>query len=184
MKYDPKNKDHRLFLAGKVLGLLEEKGFVEVEMPNTEERVFEWRVTTKTTEGTPVETPIRLLIYTSIDKRTKEIREVGYDAIRICGVRAFKDGTEKGCIKRKRVNRVGLIEDILDRVITRCRTAYVEAIGAYRNPTFCKDCGAMNFITKKGTACCSDLCWTKKAGYVPKTKKSYRPFKKRYGRKY
>jgi len=183
MEYNHEDKAHRLFLAGHIIKLLNDKGFVEVEMPNTKERVFEWRVTTKDANGAAVATPVRLLIYTSVDKRTGEVRKVGIDAIRVCGVRTFTNGEERGCIKRKRVNRTGKIEAILDRMLERCRTAYTEARTAYHNPTHCRDCGAMNFVTKADKTCCSDLCWTKKAGYQPKTK-AKRTFKRRTTRRY
>jgi len=174
LEYNHEDKAHRLFLAAHILKIMNDKGFVEVAMPNCEERVFEWRVKTKDANGAAVDTPIRLLIYTSVDKRTGEVRKVAKDAIRVCGVRTFTNGEEKGCIKRKRVHRTGKIEAILDRMLERARTAYTEAWEAYRNPTYCKDCGAMNFVTKKDTTCCSDLCWTKKAGYTPKPKKTYK----------
>ena len=118
MKYIHSDKNHRLFLAGKVLTMLNAAGFVEVAMPNTEERVFARNVVVKNDKGEPVTTPVRVLVYTSIDRRSKEVRRVGVDAIRICGVRSYKDGTEKGCIKRKRVHRVGLIDDRSKVIIT------------------------------------------------------------------
>ena len=177
LEYKHEDKSHRLFLAAHIVKLMNSKGFVEVEMPNCEERVFEWRVKTTDATGAVVDTPIRLLIYTSVDKRTGEVRKVGIDAIRVCGVRKFSDDTEKGCIKRKRVNRTGKIEAILDRVLDRARTAYKEARDAYRNPTTCKSCGAMNFVSKAGNAVCSDLCFTKRAGYKPK--KTYKRWRRR-----
>jgi len=183
MKYNHSDKNHRLFLAGRVLNMLSTAGFEEVEMPNCEERVFARNVVVKNDKGEPVKTPVRVLVYTSIDRRSKEIRKVGTDAIRICGVRSYKDGSEKGCIKRKRVNRVGMIDDVVGRALDRMRTAYKEALLAYRNPTHCKSCGAMNFVSKTGNEVCSDLCWTKKAGYQPK--KTFKTFKtfKRYKRR-
>ena len=178
MKYNNENKAHRLFLAGKLLGMLETAGFTETTMPNTKERVFERVVVVTDKTGETITTPVRVLVYTSIDTRSREIRKVGTDAIRVCGVRTYKDGTEKGCIKRKRVNRVGECEDIVTRTLERMRTAYGEARTAYHNPTYCKDCGAMNFVTKKDRECCSDLCFTKKAGYQPKTKKTYKRWRR------
>jgi hypothetical protein len=182
MKYNHSDKNHRLFLAGRVLDMLSTAGFEEVEMPMTEERVFARNVVVKNDKGEPVTTPVRVLVYTSIDKRSKEIRKVGTDAIRICGVRSYKDGTEKGCIKRKRVNRVGEIDDVVGRALERMRTAYKEALLAYRSPTHCKSCGAMNFVSKTGNDVCSDLCFTKKAGYKPKPKKTFKKYRRTYKR--
>ena len=51
LEYNHENRSHRLFLAAHIVKLMNDKGFVEVEMPNTEERVFEWRVTTKDKDG-------------------------------------------------------------------------------------------------------------------------------------
>lgn len=184
MKYKHSDRNHRLFLAGRLLNMLNTAGFTEVEMPNTMERVFERKVVTKNKTGKDVETPVRILVYTSIDKRSKEIRKVGEDAVRICGVRTFKEeDKELGIIKRKRVNRVGMIDDIVGRALERMRTAYKEAWTAYHNPTSCEDCGAMNFVSKSGNEVCSDLCYTKKEGYKPKPKKTFKKFKRTYKRR-
>ena len=185
MLYNHEDKNHRLYLAGRVLHVLKTAGFEEETEAHDGclERVFSREVTVKNPEtGEEVGTPVRVVVYTSIDLRSSEIRKVAKDAIRICGVRSYTNGTERGCIKRKRVNRVGLVADIEARMLDRMRSAYVEARTAYRNPTYCKACGAMEFVTKAGKGCCSDLCWTKKAGYTPKPTKTYRPYRKRrYG---
>lgn len=150
MTYNAQNAQNRSILAKSLVAALEGKGFTCVNMPNTKEIVYEWKITSQ----------VRILIYTSIDKRDTTMRWYGTDAIRICGVRTMADGSEKGIIKRKRVNRVGFNTEIIERTLDRARSAYTEARGAYQNPTYC-GCGAMEFITKKGKPCCSALCWKK-----------------------
>jgi hypothetical protein len=155
MSYNAHNAHNRSILAKSLVAALESKGFRPINMPKTQEIVFEWKITSQGQQ-----TPVRILIYTSIDKRGGAMRWYGTDAIRICGVRTMADGSEKGIIKRKRVNRVGQTNAIIERTLERARSAYSEARSAYQNPTYC-GCGAMEFITKKGKPCCSVLCWKK-----------------------
>ena len=155
MTYNAQNAQNRAILAKSLVAALEGKGFTRVNMPSTQEIVYEWKIMAQGQQ-----TPVRILIYTSIDKRGGAMRWYGTDAIRICGVRTMADGSEKGIIKRKRVNRVGFTTEIIERTLDRARSAYTEARGAYLNPTYC-GCGAMEFITKKGKPCCSALCWKK-----------------------
>ena len=151
-KYDPRNKAHRSTLAGSLLFKLKTAGFVEETAQHhpCQEMVFSRAIPNS---------DVRVLVYTSIDLRSREMRIVGEDAIRVCGVRKFSDGSTRGIIKRKRVNRVGDVTAIPDRMLERMRSAYGEARDAHTNPTFCKKCGSRNFITKKGKECCSALCW-------------------------
>ena len=174
MNYNHQDPQLRFFLAGRILHVLSTAGFVEEtdKHAGVQERVFSRIVYVQKDDGSNVATPVRVLVYTSIDLRSKEVRKVGTDAIRVCGVRTFKDGSDKGCIKRKRVNRTGKVADIEDRLLKRMRSAYKEAREAYQNPTKCADCGALNFISGKGNTVCSDLCFTKKVGYKPTPRRS------------
>ena len=154
-KYNPTNTVHRQQLAGHLLFKLKEAGFTDETVkhqPLCKEMVF---------SRTIPNSDVRVLVYTSIDIRTNAMREMGEDAIRVCGVRKFADGSTRGVIKRKRVNRVGGVDAIPDRMLERMRSSWGEASAAHTNPSFCNQCGARNFITKKGKGCCSDLCWKK-----------------------
>jgi hypothetical protein len=155
IKYNPRDQHHRSTLAGSLLHKLKTAGFTDEtaqHQPLCKERVFSRAIPNS---------DVRVLVYTSIDIRSNEMRIVGEDAIRVCGVRKFADGSTRGIIKRKRINRVGGVQAIPDRMLERMRSAYGEARTAHTNPTFCKSCGARNFITKKGKECCSALCWKK-----------------------
>ena len=92
---------------------------------------------------------VRVLVYTSIDLRSREMRVVGEDAVRVCGVRLFPDGSTRGIIKRKRVNRVGDVGAIPNRMLDRMRSAYGEARTAHANPTFCKSVGQGTLSPRK-----------------------------------
>lgn len=154
MKYNPRNPQHRTALAGTVLLTLKNAGFTEETDKHNrcEERVFSRAIPNS---------DVRILVYTSIDCRSQEMRTCGIDAVRVCGVREFRNGKTLGVIKRKRVNRVGDHTAINDRMLDRMRSSWAEAARAARNPTFCSKCGAREFITKKGNKCCSELCWKK-----------------------
>lgn len=154
IKYNPRDQHHRVTLAGSLLHQLQTAGFTDETHKHhpCQEMVFSRAIPNS---------DVRVLVYTSIDLRSREMRIVGEDAIRVCGVRKFADGSTRGIIKRKRINRVGGVQAIPDRMLERMRSAYGEARTAHTNPTFCKSCGARNFITKKGKECCSALCWKK-----------------------
>ena len=154
MQYNPQNRLHRKQLAVILESRLKNAGFNDETAKHSGvlEKVYSRSI--PNTDG-----KVRLLVYTSIDTRTVEMRNCGVDAIRVCGVRDFEANRTLGIIKRKRVNRTGLPQDICDRMVERMRTSWAEAIVANQNPTFCKKCGAKEFITKKGKKCCSKLCW-------------------------
>ena len=154
IKYNPRDQHHRVTLAGSLLHQLLASGFTDETHKHKpcQEMVFSRAIQNS---------DVRVFGYTSIDLRSREMRIVGEDAIRVCGVRKFADGSTRGIIKRKRINRVGGVQAIPDRMLERMRSAYGEARTAHTNPTFCKSCGARNFITKKGKECCSALCWKK-----------------------
>ena len=52
------------------------------------------------------------------------------------------------------------MEDIVERMYQRMRTAYGDTIKAHKIK--CNKCGANTFLSKKGNRVCSDLCWNKK----------------------
>ena len=146
MKYNPRNNEHRKILADKIKEKLLDCGFV-TEKTDFPEIVYSREVNN---------TGCRVLVYTSIGKKTNMVRVVDSDAIRVCSI----DEDQRGVTKDKRINRVGKIEDITERMYQRMRSSYADTINAYKIK--CNKCGANTFLSKKGNRICSDLCWNKK----------------------
>ena len=98
-------------------------------------------------------------------------RECGDDAIRVCAVYTARDGQDRGiAAAEKRVNRVGEISAITDRLIERMR----EVWKATKTAEKCPKCGARMFKAKSGKLCCADLCW-KRAEDLNRPRDNYRP---------
>lgn len=145
--YDPQNSTDRKILAQAILDLMARSLFVEVARPGTKERVFAREVPESNGK-------VRLLVYTSIEG--DEVRECGEDAIRACAVYSARDGQERGIASaEKRVNRVGEIGAITDRLIERMR----EVWRLIKTAEKCPKCSAPMFKAKSGNLCCADLCW-------------------------
>ena len=109
-------------------------------------------------------TDSRILVYTSIEGG--ETRERGKDAIRVCAVRPMTNSTDKkerGIVKTMRVNRVGHIDAIAQRMLGRMRECYRQArrVCLVDSPQ-CRNCGADQFLSKKGNWVCSNFCWEDK----------------------
>lgn len=150
-KYNPDSAASRTALAASITARLTEMGF----SPFFDKR---WR---EVIYSRPVHTSpgVTVLVYTSCapapDGRVKA-RRAGRDAIRVCAIYATKDGETRGIARaEKRVNRVGDIEDIVERMYQRAREVYKTAM----NPCRCGSCGAPLFMSKKGNEVCSDRCW-------------------------
>ena len=160
MSYDPQSRTDRTTLAAAIEALMVRSLFVEEVRPGTKEKVF----------ARPVpDTKIRVLVYTTIEGG--QVRECGNDAIRVCAVYNARDGQDRGIASaEKRVNRVGEVTAITDRLIERMR----EIWKATKTAEKCS-CGAPKFKTKKGTLCCADLCW--KTDLTPRPTNPY----SRYG---
>tara|TARA_B100001094_G_scaffold322773_1_gene372600 strand:- start:9 stop:467 length:459 start_codon:yes stop_codon:yes gene_type:complete len=152
MKYDPECPRKRLALQAKVIMTLADAGFDEVSFKGTNERVF---------ARSCHDTDARVLVYTSIEGG--ETRGRGKDAIRVCAVRPMTDKKERGIVKTMRVNRVGQIDAIAERMLGRMRKAYVQArkVCLVDSPS-CNKCGAVQFLSKKGNWVCSNFCWEDK----------------------
>lgn len=146
--YNPQNPAHRASLGFHLLAKLRECGFAEESAKG--ERVFSLHV-----KG---QDRVRVKVYTSIVGDMA--RACGKDAIRVCAVYTTQDGKDRGIVKVTRVNRVGNVGAIVERVYQRMRQVYARA-GA---PFTCKDCGAPTFVSKKGNTVCAEACWARKAG--------------------
>lgn len=157
MQYDPRSASSRRHLAESILQVLSTANFIEEwhDDPGdiTRERVFYFPV---------LKAPgVRILVYTSIVN--DEVREVGKDAIRIVAVyKSKRDDKEKGIVSTTRVNRVGDVDAIAQRVLERMRTVYKKAV----NPDRCPHCGAPMFISRKGNRVCAEICWEEKGPAV------------------
>jgi hypothetical protein len=57
--------------------------------------------------------------------------------------------------KETRINRVGSIEGIVERVVERMRAAWAKAA----KPACCNRCGAPLFLSKRGNMVCAEICW-------------------------
>lgn len=80
--------------------LLSGRGFQEIGLDGTKERVFGKRVDG---EGEP---PLTLRVYTTVDKRTGNLRDKGSDAIRVALFTLGEDGEPKMIGAEKSVYRV------------------------------------------------------------------------------
>lgn len=152
LPYDPNLALHRRHLAQRVVLTLTTAGFMEEAVTErashaqVRERVFYRSV--DTAPG------VRVQVWTSIEG--DEIRAVGEDAIRVCAVYRNKEGQDRGIIAATRTHRVGAVDDICDRLLTRMREVY----GKARRPNRCAKCGAPTFQSKKKNDVCSDLCFS------------------------
>tara|TARA_Y100000034_G_scaffold108873_1_gene139616 strand:- start:1203 stop:1757 length:555 start_codon:yes stop_codon:yes gene_type:complete len=155
--YDPKLDLLRQMLALSIVSRLEEAGFAPeppkaAVLPALAEKIYSRVV------GDP-EDRMKVLVYTTVFggtlDRPLDVRKEGRDAIRVCGVYVTKDGKTKGLVKERRVHRVGNIEDIVERMITRMRDAWKSLKTGQR----CNRCGAPKFVSKKGHLCCAEICW-------------------------
>lgn len=152
-RYDPTSLNSRMLLAQHVLQVCLQAGFVEeaVESRGIKERVFY--------RGVDPSPGIRVRVFTTIedDGTAACVREAGDDAIKVCAVYRSADRVDRGIVAITRINRVGTIEGICDRLLTRMRAVYRQSI----SPGKCKKCGAPLFKSKKKNMVCADLCFTK-----------------------
>ena len=155
MKYNPDNPVSRKIFAAELMGHLSDNGFARCKrLEGKYERHSE------VVYAKPVSGRLILAVYTSCNQRSGawEARSNGKDAIRIAGLYVLKDGSTRGIVKTKRVNRTGDVNEILKRVSKRI-------VGSSRllvNVGRCGNCGAPNFVTKKGNECCAEICWKRK----------------------
>ncbi len=141
MEYDPEIREHRRLLAEKIIKKLNDSGFEEED--SVGERTF----------ARYIGDGMFVRVYTSIVDQ--EVRSVGKDAVRVCGLHTSSKGSTKKLAKEKRVNRTGKIDDIVDRMYQRMRDAWKVS----RDRPRCKRCGAPTFVSKKKKDVCTEICW-------------------------
>lgn len=123
LPYDPNLALHRRHLAQRIVLTLMTAGFMEeavterARYAQVRERVFYRSVDTSA--------GVRVQVWTSIEK--DEVRQNGEDAIRVCAVYRNKQGQDRGIVSATRIHRVGTVDDICDRLLTRMREVYGKA---------------------------------------------------------
>lgn len=153
MNYNPRNDGNRKELATRLQEMFQRAEFLEVQLKGCQERVFAREV--PGTDG-----KVRVLVYSTIEG--DKTRAVAKDAIRVCAVYKAHDGRDRGIASADaRVNRVGTVSSIEDRVLSRMR----EVWKATKTASKCPRCGAPHFKSKTrkdgrgGNLVCADLCW-------------------------
>jgi hypothetical protein len=143
MKYAPESCGSREILATAIKAKLANCGFSREDVPGCREEVH----------SLVINRGIRVAVYTTIESGMA--RSCGSDAIRVTAIYKNKEGQDRGVAKaEKRVNRVGDVEEIVERMYQRMREVWVLGNKAER----CS-CGAPKFISKAGNLVCADLCW-------------------------
>ena len=162
--YDPNIALLREMLALSILSKLDECEFelldnpykTSIESPGPRRPELVERVYARNIDD---EGRLKVKVFTSVVGGAKDVplgvRAEGKDAIRVCATYTTNDGKERGLVKETRINRTGNIEDIVDRMHQRMRSAWKSASGAQK----CNHCGAPKFTTKKGNLCCAEVCW-------------------------
>ncbi len=149
--YDPSVFASRAALAVALVAMLDKAGFV-LEPPRRNTEAIYRRATKDPT--------LHVLVYTSIVDGA--VRDVGADAIRVCGLYVNGPRTVP-LIKATRVHRTGTIEDVVARTLARMRGTYVKL--ATELPR-CADCGAVKTLSKRDQLYCVALCWQRKSETV------------------
>lgn len=144
--YDHESASDRQALAAAIRDKLKECNF-QLE-PTSPDREMTYVLPVK-------QTGMVVRVYTSIVGN--QVRTVGTDAIRIAGV--FERGEiSRGIVSEKRVNRVGEIVEIVERMYQRMRSVYASCNSAQT----CKKCGAPLFLSRANNLVCAAICWVNK----------------------
>ncbi len=147
--FDSNFQPHRQFLAMEIQVLLQGLGFQPIQLPNTKELVY-----AKQSTRLP---GVQMLVYTSIEKRSGEVRTACRDSIKVCSTYTSSNGSIRGIGSERRVHRTGDIKEIAPRIKDRIKDAASHLNGL----TTCKDCGAPTFKSKRGNQVCGEICWAK-----------------------
>ena len=144
----------RRVLAVDIMSHLEENGFkrctrLETNYGDNSEVVYAKPITIGSRKI--------IAVYTSCNQSGGAFiaKSSGKDAIRIAGLYINKSGKSCGIIKNRRVNRVGLNEDIIKRLAGRIAST----TKSLTTTECCDQCSAPKFLSKKGNLVCSELCW-------------------------
>jgi hypothetical protein len=116
LKYNHRYLNHRLWLAQNLLNVLQKWGFEvdeEVSPESCEFVLSRWDKYDLTK---------KVVVYTSIDKRSGAIRSVGSDAIRVISLR-IRNNDEPWALAHKKIYRTGKLKNIVDRTLTAIKGA-------------------------------------------------------------
>jgi hypothetical protein len=142
MPYEPRLRSQREELAKALQTVLTRSGFTPTDIPGTYEEVWE-RMHHR-------DNRIVIRVYTTIEGGFA--RNVGSDAIRVV---PFYVAGGKAMSRGPRINRVGTIEAICERLLARMRDTYGKALQGN-----CTSCGAPLMMSKKAKKLyCADVCW-------------------------
>jgi len=150
--YIPESDIDRRALAAEIIQVLTTAEFFEEwhgeDDDPTKERTFTRAIDDRT----------RVIVYTSIVGREHDaqVRDVGKDAIRVCGIyKSKRNDKDHGIVRETRIHRTGTMAAICDRLLKRMRSVWKKA----SRPVVCPDCGAPTFRSKKGHDVCVEFCW-------------------------
>lgn len=101
--YNPQNENHRQWVAQNIISMASKWGFKAVEHEGIWETVME--------KQNAFNDNVKIIIYTSVDKKTNSVRDYAEDRIRIV--------VQNGDVfqRVKRINRTGEFKAITDRMI-------------------------------------------------------------------
>ena len=115
-KYNHGNDQHRVWLAQNILSILNKWGFeidTDVEDTTQEFVVSRWDKFDMTK---------KVIVYTSIDKRTGAIRAMGTDAIRVVTLKLMNND-ENLPLFRQKIYRTGEFRNITTRMLEAVKKA-------------------------------------------------------------
>jgi len=153
--YDPESSSSREELAIAIVAALSKAGFSPLSLENCNEAVYARTAPHPTGR-------VQIRVYTTVIKRgtSVEVRRSGKDAIRVAVVYASErpglHRKERGLGKETRVNRTGTSDAIIERMLTRMRSAW---LFTKNELTTCDQCSAPSFRTQNDRMCCCDLCF-------------------------
>lgn len=146
MRYDHANSEHRKILAEKIVSRLNQLKFSEVEIPGTNEKVF--------IRGAKTDRNLSLMVCTTIEGDS--VRNVGQDAIRcVLAYHHQNEDNKDSFISSTRVNRVGYMDVILDRI----QGWLIELAEQVNQIKRCFKCNAPMLLSKNENWYCAERCW-------------------------
>jgi hypothetical protein len=147
MRYNPDDLDSRLALTKAIISKLNHCKFTtEQNFDSPVELVYTLPVR---------DTKIFINVFTSISNGLVRVKDK--DAIRIAG--NYSNGEiSRGLVSETRVNRVGQIDDIVERMYLRMRDCYSSCNKVKR----CHRCNAPTFLSKSNNLVCAEICWKTK----------------------
>jgi len=155
MHYDPECEYSRQHLAISIVDKLTGAGFTRVTDDKCRTSSLPYQIKEHLYERVIEGTNLKVQVYTTIvDNPTLGVivRATGKDAIRV-NVRS--PDVNRPLINETRINRMGEVDAIVDRMIQRARDAYRTA----RQSGKCHKCSSPRAMSKAGKWYCAKVCW-------------------------